>query len=119
MPKGNVALIPAENNQPEPVNNTELVRVFAEQGGKLLHLRPRQLHNGTWTRGMTVAFKVKGGRVELATAVQHRNDTFTKKLGTRTAIEHFNAGKTVHFPMRSNKSNVLSDLSYALDLFTH
>jgi|ERR1044072_6832586 hypothetical protein len=81
----------------EPIDNTELVSQFHDCGGKLLHIRPAD-----GKRGMTFAYRVKGSRIELATAVQHRNDDFTKKMGTKTAIEHFVAGKTVFFPFDKN-----------------
>lgn len=89
-------------NKPEPINNTELVAAFREEGGSILHIRPREYAN-LRTRGLTVAFKLKSGRVELATAVQHRADDFTKKVGTKTAIEHFHAGKTVTLPLRGER----------------
>lgn len=83
-------------NEPvEEIDNTELVETFRAEGGRLYHARPF----GSGRRGVTFAFKIKGSRIEFATAVQHRNDTFTKKVGTRTAIEHFHAGKTVFMPL--------------------
>lgn len=86
---------PNPEPKPEPIDNTELVEQFRAEGGRIYHALP--YHSGR--RGVTFAFKVKGGRVEFATAVQHRNDTFTKKIGTKTAIEHFHAGKTVFLPL--------------------
>lgn len=95
------------------INNTEIVEAFRTEGGMILHFRPwRMNRNSQYTRGMTVAFKRFGSRVEVATAVQHRNDTFSKKLGTKTAIEHFKAGKTVTLPVSSK--GAVSDLRYAL-----
>jgi hypothetical protein len=81
----------------EPIDNTELVLAFRAEGGGIMHIRPRKLAKGV-TRGMTVAFKRKGGRMEIATAVQHRSDSFAKKIGCKTAIDHFRAGKTVTLP---------------------
>lgn len=83
------------NETVEEIDNTELVETFRAEGGRLCHARPF----GSGRRGVTFAFKIKGSRIEFATAVQHRNDTFTKKVGTRTAIEHFHAGKTVFMPL--------------------
>lgn len=99
-------------NKPVPIDNTELVREFRNRGGCLLHVRPERIYGGGWTRGMTVAFMQKSGRIELATSVSHRSDSFTKKIGTKTAIEHFNAGKTIFFPIRGKK--VVQDLQAAL-----
>ena len=87
------------SNRSEPIDNTELIAQFRSEGGQILHIRPRKLgYENGYTRGMTVAFKQKGSRIEISTAVQHRNDSFTKKIGTRTAITHFHAGKTVILP---------------------
>lgn len=82
-------------NETVEIDNTELVETFRSEGGRLYHARPY----GSGRRGVTFAFKIKGSRVEFATAVQHRNDTFTKKIGTKTAIDHFHAGKTVLLPL--------------------
>lgn len=86
---------PTNNHVEDKIDNTELVETFRSEGGKLFHARPF----GTGRRGITFAYKVKGSRIEFATAVQHRNDTFTKKVGTKTAIEHFHEGKTVVLPL--------------------
>lgn len=85
-------------NKPEPINNTDRVLAFRADGGQILHRRPM-----FGSRGMTMAFKLKKGRVEIATAVQHRADDFTKKVGTKTAIGHFQDGKTVMLPLRSTR----------------
>ncbi len=86
------------NALPDPIDNTELVEAFRCSGGRLFHVLPTGK-----LRGMTFAYRVKGSRIEFATSVQHRNDTFTKKMGTKTAIEHFQAGNTVHFPLGKNR----------------
>ena len=114
-----VALAPKGHNQPqvarpEPINNTELVHQFRLDGGKIIHMRPRLISPGFWSRGMTVAFKPKGSRVEISTAVQHRHDTFTKKIGTKLAIEHFIAGKTIFLPSR--KDYLVDDIKLALSV---
>lgn len=85
--------------KPEPIDNTELVLAFRAEGGNVLHIRPVHYGSGLVSRGMSIAFKVKSGRVELATSLQHRSDSFTKKLGTKTAINHFLAGKTIVVPV--------------------
>ncbi len=85
--------------KPTPINNTELVESFRDEGGKIVHLREQ----GT-LRGVTFAYKLKGKRIELATAVTHTVDTFTKKVGTKTAIEHFRAGSVIVLPVRNPKN---------------
>lgn len=87
--------IPNSEPKPDPIDNTELVEQFRAEGGRIFHALPYN----SGRRGVTFAFKLKGGRIEFATAVQHRNDTFTKKIGTKTAIEHFHAGRTVFLPL--------------------
>ena len=79
----------------EKIDNTEAVKAFRDNGGRILHLRP----SDTYNRGVTIAFIHKGNRVTFSTAVQHTNDTFTKRIGTKTALDHFNEGKTVTFPL--------------------
>ena len=79
------------------IDNTKIVEDFRLRGGRILHV------HDPLGRGMTLAFIPRSGRVEVATSVQHRNDSFTKKIGTKTAIEHFDAGKTVNLPIISKK----------------
>lgn len=95
-----------KKTKPEPINNTELVNEFRSGGGRVLHLQ------GSGGRAMTLAFVQRGGRVELATSVTHTNDCFTRKVGTKVAIEHFRAGKTVFLPLASRHS-VTSQLAMA------
>jgi len=83
-------------NKPEPIDNTQLVTDFRTNGGQIFHVRPDKFGR----RGTTFAFVQRGRRFELATAVQHSSDDFTKKLGTKTAIEHFNNGKTIFVPLK-------------------
>lgn len=85
--------------KPQPIDNTEIVNAFRAQGGQILHILPRTLRNGKGIRGVTLAFIRKSGRVEISTAIQHRADQFCKKNGTQVAIEHFNAGKNITFPI--------------------
>lgn len=98
MPRGDKA--PAVV-KPAPIDNTALVRHFLDEGGRVMHFRP-DMRDGRVTRGMTLAYKQKSGRIEIATAVQHRSDTFCKKLGTKTALGHFLEGKTVAMPYRGD-----------------
>jgi hypothetical protein len=105
-------VIPAAKPKPDPIDNSELVSDFRAAGGKLLHFRPDERGR---TRGMTVAFVIRSGHIELATAVQHRVDAFTRKLGTRTAIQHFQQGKTIALPLASYiKGHEISTLKAAL-----
>lgn len=83
------------------INNDELITRFRAEGGNIVHIRPDQHSYTTRKRGLTVAYKVKSGRIEFSTAVQHRHDTFTKRIGTKTAIEHFDAGHVVAIPFDS------------------
>ena len=96
-------------NKPEPINNTERVTAFRARGGRIVHL---QSFKGG--HGMTVAFIPKNSRVELATSVQHRNDSFTKKIGTMLAIEHFNAGKTIVLPLNTGKHGITDEVMESL-----
>lgn len=114
MPKPDNIIIP-NKEKPEPVDNTELVAAFRAIGGQVLHIRPGKFGDKK-SRGLTFAFIVKGSRVQIATAVQHRNDAFTKKLGTKTAIGHFLEGKTVFFPLSNIESptRALASAAYML-----
>ena len=99
--------------KPEPIDNTDLVNAFRADGGGILHVRPSVPFMGSKSaRGVTIAYRLKGSRVEFATAVQHGSDDFTKKIGTKTAIEHFRAGKAITMPTRRVKRT--TDLHYLL-----
>lgn len=82
----------------EPIDNTKLVEEFTAEGGRILHVRETPLN-----RGVTFAYKLKGKRIEVATAVTHTVDTFTKKVGTKTAIAHFRAGQIITLPVTDPK----------------
>jgi hypothetical protein len=100
---------------PKPVkaqiNNAVLVENFRGEGGGILHCPP--IRSGR--KGVTFAFIRKGSRVTFSTAVQHSADTFTKKIGTKTAIGHFHEGHTVTLPVGTSRRtvNFLLDLWYA------
>ncbi len=85
-------------NVVEPIDNTAIVEAFRLGGGRLFHALPSKNR-----RGVTFAYVVKKSRVEIATGVQHRHDPFTKKVGTKNAIEHFLAGHTIHLPLGKDK----------------
>lgn len=95
--------------KPEPINNTDLVNKFRAEGGGIFHVRPVFSR-----RGVTIAYRLKSSRVEFANAVQHGADDFTKKIGTKTAIEHFLAGKTVTMPTRAKTATDLHELLYRM-----
>lgn len=92
-------VIPAKVVKPV-INNTELITRFRAEGGGVFHVRPVKKGDERLSRGITVAYKVRGKRIEFSTAVQHRADAFTKKIGTKIAIEHFDNGKTVTMPLQ-------------------
>lgn len=94
--------IPAKPAKPY-INNTELVTQFRAEGGRLFHIHPAPQR-----RGMTIAYRERSGHVEVATAITHRADCFEKKIGTKTAIEHFNAGRVISVP------KVTNDVLYSL-----
>jgi hypothetical protein len=83
----------------EPINNAEIVEQFRDGGGRILHIRPNARR-----RGVTIAYVPKGRRVEIATAVTHTNDCFAKKVGTKTAIEHFRDGRTIVLPISEGRT---------------
>ena len=88
----------------ERINNTQLL---ADSGLRIVHIHPDNCVNG---RGMTFAYRPGRGNsvVEVSTAIVNRGDTFSRKIGTKTAIEHFLAGKTVFMPLGHVKNPVLA-----------
>lgn len=84
--------------KPAPINNTDLVKDFRGVGGSIVHCQSRDRKG----KSVTFAFVAKRNRVEVATAVTHTNDSFAKKMGTKTAIEHFKEGKTITLPMNNS-----------------
>lgn len=87
------------DNNP-PINNSEAVEAFRKKGGRILHYQGRRF------KGVTIAF-IRGGKtIEIATSVVHPSDVFTKKVGTKNAIERFNDGRTVVLPIFSNWDSV-------------
>lgn len=75
------------------INNAEIIKTH---GLRIMHFRPTDHH-----AGLTIAFKQSNRNVlEIATAVVHPFDTFTKKTGTKLAAENFVAGRTAFLPIR-------------------
>ena len=68
--------------------------LLAETGLRVVHFN--RVGEG---RSMTVAFKATSSIIEVATAITHPDDLFVKKIGTKTAVGAFQAGKTVRIPM--------------------
>ena len=101
MPRGTQAPIVAPR---EVIDNTDRVRAFREQGGHILHVRPEQKFDRSKSRGMTLAYAVKGRRAIVAASLTHPNDGFSKKLGTKTALDHFEAGKTIVVPFEGTEA---------------
>lgn len=98
----------------EKIDNTALVEDFRAEGGQITHIHVRNPK----ARSMSLAFKDLGSRIELATSVTHRNDTFTKKIGTKVALEHFSSGKTVFIPRSSFHKTALTQLQSMFDVTT-
>lgn len=96
------------------INNTELVEAFRAEGGKILHVRPTPYH-----RGVTFAYEHQGGRLTFSTAVQHVSDTFTKKEGTRLAIERFSMGQCVTLPVKGKSSDINGILRWIVSDASH
>ena len=88
-------ILTTEVTQEDVRPNGELL---AEHGLNVVHFRPaEEYHNG-----MTVAFKTVGRNakvIEVATALVHPLDKFTRKIGTRTAVEAFLSGRTILLPI--------------------
>jgi hypothetical protein len=102
--------------QPEPTptvepNNGELLKLHEL---KIIHFRPTDNRNG-----MTIAFKQANRNViEVATSIVHPFDTFTKKVGTRLAIEAFVGGRTAFLPIRNvygQRMSVTDSLHFYFD----
>lgn len=93
------------NEEVVKIDNTEAVQAFSNEEGRILHVRPE-----CGRRGVTFAYKRKGGRVTFATSVQHRHDAFTKKIGTKLALEHFRNGQVVSLPISGKDANVVQNL---------
>jgi hypothetical protein len=83
---------PETAKTPEPNNGEMLVK----HGLRVMHFRPNE-HQA----GMTVAYQqTNRNTIQVATAIVHPFDTFTKKVGTRLAIDNFVGGQTAYLPIR-------------------
>jgi hypothetical protein len=81
----------------EKIDNTQLLK---DTGLRILHIRKnsRDFPDNTAVRDMTIAFREGNSVIEIATAVVHPSDCFTRKIGTKLAVEAFLAGRTIHVP---------------------
>ena len=84
------------------INNSQAVQDFRREGGGILHMRPEFDQD----RGLTLAFKVGRRHVQVATALQHKADNFTKKIGTKLALERFANGQSITLPLTNPKDAV-------------
>ena len=78
----------------------ELIEVAKEEGIGIVHIFDKENPKG----GLTVAFRknspYKSGKmVSVAVATCSTQDTFSKKLGTKLAIQEFLEGKTINLPL--------------------
>lgn len=83
----------AEVAKPEPINNKKLLET---SGVRVVHTQG--MFGG---RRVTVAYKQPfgpGGVIEISTAIANPHDVFSKKEGTKLAVERFLAGKTITVP---------------------
>jgi hypothetical protein len=94
----------------EVINNTQ---VLADTGLRIVHFVPTDRHE----KGFTVAFRPTNKPVvEISTSICKNGDTFSKKMGTRTAIENFQKGRTILLPYNKLKGVIpsLKDLLWVV-----
>lgn len=88
-----------EKTKKEVINNAKLLE---ESGLRVVHILPINDYPGVSHGGMTIAYRptARGMRtVEISTSVCSPRDTWTRKNGTKLAIEHFLAGHTLRIPV--------------------
>lgn len=74
------------------INNTQLL---SDTGLSIIHI-----NRVGFGRSMTIAYKgTSKTMVELATAITHPDDTFSRKAGTKQAVAAFTAGRTIRVPV--------------------
>jgi hypothetical protein len=72
------------------INNTDLL---ANSGLRIVHCH----YEGA--RAVTIAYeRINRSHLKISTAVCHKADTFSKKMGTQTAIKNFQKGNTIVVP---------------------
>lgn len=73
----------------EKINNEALL---AETGLRVVHVE-------TFQGRITVAYRPPTSKVlEISTSLCRKGDNFSRKFGTRQAVQHFLAGKTIFIP---------------------
>lgn len=101
----------ASRRQPRGrINNTALLA--SAPGVKVVHVRPDGNSPKLRRKALTVAFRQnhKGHNIEIATAVVNPNDAFSRKIGTKLAVENFLDGKTTTIP--DAYSNAVRSIRY-------
>lgn len=101
----------------ESVNIGELLK---QHGLGVFHVRPdtrdpmlESITGFPLKRAMTIVYKLptRGARtLEIATAILHPSDDYTKKVGAKIAIDNFLAGKTVLVPRKYRRSSPVLSL---------
>lgn len=80
----------------EKIDNTQLLK---ETGLKIRHFHTGADRFGyPRMRNLTIAFKEGRTNLEIATAVVHPSDCFSRKVGTKLACEAFQKGHTIKIP---------------------
>jgi hypothetical protein len=80
------------------IDNTD---ALANSGLTVVHCNANAIYGtGNGYRAITIAYEqINRSHLRISTAVTHRTDTFTKKVGTKTALANFAKGNTVVIPL--------------------
>lgn len=91
--------------KPARIDNSELL---ASTGLRVIHIRSKGQHP------VTVAYRQphRGHVIEIATAVCNPLDTFSRKIGTKTAVENFLAGRTINIPSINSLLSPVQELQW-------
>lgn len=119
----------------EPVPRIDNTSLLHESGLRIIHFPPdmTRREGSAARKGFTVAYRPhddkSGGKtvVEISTSLCKRGDTFSKKMGTKTAVENFLKGKTIFVPLNRYtgtdkegktyfKRNIVSDLTMLFNI---
>lgn len=104
-----IAASTAKRPPAQRINNTTLL---AASGLRVVHFLPQRLNTATGRgEGLTVAYRPVVKRptvIEISTTVCRKGDTFSRKMGTRGAVENFQAGRTVFVPTMGDVGPVQS-----------
>lgn len=96
-------------NVREKINNTAALK---ESGLTIVHMNAPFMRDGKKLyRAMTVAYEqINKSHLKISTSVTHKADTFTKKVGTKIALENFKKGNTVVIPLASGNIEIAEQL---------